>query len=507
MHAGLDPRTPVVIGGGQLNQRVDRGEPALEPVDLLAEALRKAAVDTGAPDPHAVLAAADTIAVVNIISWRYRDPGSLVATRIGAQPKRTWYTVASGNAPQSLLNRAAQDIRDGVADLVVIGGAEAWRTRTATRRADAHARPEWTLEPENAAPSWTLGDDTPLLCANEMARGVMMPVQIYPLFESAIRAAAGRTIAEHDVHLSELWSRFSAVAARNPNAWIQHAYTPEEIRSTDGGNRMVGAPYRKLMNSNSAVEQGAGFIVCSAERAEALGVPTDRWVFPRSGADARDTPFVSNRPDLGRSPAIRATGRVALELAEIGVDDLAHVDLYSCFPSAVEVAAAELGLAGPDGRLDGRDLTVTGGLSFAGGPWNNYVSHSITTMVGVLRAEPGALGLVTGNGGFLTKHAMGVYSTTPPPDGFRWASPQTEVDAAGSVELCEAWDGPATVEAYTVMHSREGEPELGIVLARLADGRRAWGTSGEADDLTELLAVDAVGRAVALTSAGAFALT
>src|SRR4029077_19523522 len=118
-----------------------------------------------------------------------------------------------------------------------------------------------------------------------------------------------------------------------------------------------------------------------------------------AGTDAHDHYFVSNRDDLGGSPGMRIAGRRALELANVDADDLAHVDLYSCFPSAVEISAHELGL-GTD-----RPLTVTGGLSFAGGPWNNYVMHSIATMAERLREAPGARGLVTANGGFITKHA------------------------------------------------------------------------------------------------------
>ncbi len=191
------------------------------------------------------------------------------------------------------------------------------------------------------------------------------------------------------------------------------------------------------MNSNNAVEQGAGLVICSAERAASSGVPRDRWVFLHSGADAHDTDFVSNRVDLHSSPAIGAVGRHVLGHAGIGVDDVAHVDLYSCFPSAVQVAAAEIGLG-----LE-RQLTVTGGMSFAGGPWNNYVTHAIATMADVLRSDPGSRGLVTANGGFLTKHAAGIYSTEPPPSGaFRSAEPQEEVDAAGGRELAETIRGP-----------------------------------------------------------------
>jgi acetyl-CoA C-acetyltransferase len=263
---------------------------------------------------------------------------------------------------------------------------------------------------------------------------------------------------------------------------------------------MIGSPYTKLMNSNNAVEQGAGVILCSAERATALGVPRDRWVFPHSGTDTHDHYFVSNRDSLGASPAMRIGGTAALQLAGVGVDDLAHVDLYSCFPSAVEIAATEIGLS-----LD-RPLTVTGGLSFAGGPWNNYVMHSIATMADVLRADPGSVGLVTANGGFITKHAFGVYSTEPPAQPFQHAEPQAEVDALPRRELCEEPDGAASVETWTVMHDRDGSPETGILAALLDDGRRAWGTTTEPAVVKAMSTEDLAGRRATLRADGSFDL-
>jgi acetyl-CoA C-acetyltransferase len=219
-------------------------------------------------------------------------------------------------------------------------------------------------------------------------------------------------------------------------------------------------------------------------------------VFPWAGSDAHDHEFVSNRADLASSPAIRLAGRACLDLAGVGLDDLAHVDVYSCFPSAVQVAARELGLA-----LD-RPLTVTGGLSFAGGPWNNYVTHAIATMVEQLRAEPGAIGLCTANGGFLTKHAFGVYSTLPPANPFRHGNPQAEVDALPSREACESFDGVVTVEASTVMHDRQGEPETAFVSTLLDGGQRAWGTSHDADVMKACLTDEVAGRTAHLSADG-----
>jgi acetyl-CoA C-acetyltransferase len=225
-------------------------------------------------------------------------------------------------------------------------------------------------------------------------------------------------------------------------------------------------------------------------------VHEDRWVFPHAGTDAHDHTFVSNRDDLRSSPAIRLAGKRVYELAGIGVDDLAFVDLYSCFPSAVQVAAAELGLG-----LD-RPLTVTGGMSFAGGPWNDYVTHAIATMLPLLREEPSAWGLCTANGGYLTKHALGVYAARPPASGFRWESVQDAVDALPAREAAEGYAGAVTVEAYTVVHERDGRPGTAFAACLTGEGARAWGTSTEPELLRAMTEEELAGRAADLDGDG-----
>jgi acetyl-CoA C-acetyltransferase len=466
-------------------------------VDLIVGALRRAADDTGST--RDALVTADSVWIVQMLSWRYADPGALVAERIGASPRDTAVTPMGGNEPQRLLNQACRDIAAGQRDLVLIGGAEAWRSRT------AHGGKElgWTPLADGAPLARRTGDEMVMGHPAEIARQIMMPTQVYPLFEQALRHAAGRSVDDHLVHLGELWSRFSEIAAANPHAWLQTALTPDEVRTPSPTNRWIWWPYTKVMNSNNAVEQGAGVIVASAERAEALGVPRDRWVFPLAGAEAHDHYAVSHRADLRSSPAIRLAGRSLFSLSGLGPDDIAHVDLYSCFPSAVQLGAVELGLG-----LD-RDLTVTGGLSFAGGPWNNYVSHSIAAMLGVLRDDPGSIGLVTANGGFVTKHALTLYSTEPPAGGFRWESPQDAVDALPRREVVEQVDEGLSgeIESWVVGHDRDGRAERAIASVLLDDGRRAWADSTQTDTLAELVSgADQIGRSVKLSPEGALLL-
>ncbi|QGG94591.1 acetyl-CoA acetyltransferase [Actinomarinicola tropica] len=483
-HAGLDPRTPVIVGVGQVDLSNQESPPsASDPLELMAEAIRRAGTDAAC---DRLVASIESIRVVSILSARHPDPGRLVADRLGIHPADTALSPMGGNSPQSLVSSAALDIAAGRADTVVVTGAEPWRTRQAARRSGVEL--DWTPVDPDQAPARATGDDLDMSHPAELAHGIAMPVQVYPIFETALRSAAGHEPAEHLDRIAALWARFSDVAATNPYAAVRHRFTAAEIATPGPDNRWIGYPYTKWLVSNDRVDQSAAVVLCSVERAESLGVPRDRWVFPLAGTDTAEA-LVSRRRDLHRSPAIRVGGRRCLELAGVDVDDVAHLDLYSCFPSAVQIAADELGIG-----LD-RQLTVTGGLTFAGGPWNDYVTHSIAAMVGVLREDPGSLGLVTANGGLISKHAFGLYSTEPPAGGFRHDRPQDAVDAEPGRDAVVEHEGEVTVEAYTVMHGRDGEPTQAIAACLLPDGRRTWATSSDAALMATFVDSEACGRA------------
>jgi acetyl-CoA C-acetyltransferase len=489
------PRTAVIVGVGQAGQRADDLHAALEPIDLLARAARSAEADSGT----AVLARVDTVAVVSIISWHYPDPGALLARRLGLERvRRTVTSTVGGNSPQLLVNTLVPEVEDGRADVVLLGGAECVYTRWRARR-EPRTSLDWTTSDDPPCPV-VIGDDRAGSSADELAHGAAAPTQVYPLFETALRARAGRSVDEHQVAVSELWARFSAVAAGNPHAWSRQAWTPEELRTATPDNRVVSFPYLKRMCANIDVDQAAALVLCSYETARAAGVPDDRLVFPRSGAEAHDHFFVTQRERLDASPALGAVGRAALAAAGVGVDDVARFDLYSCFPSAVEVAMRELGLAG-EAAGDRRPLTVTGGLAFAGGPANDYPTHAVAAMVDACRRDPGSVGFVNAIGWYITKHAVGCYSTTPPGDGFGRVDPvetQRAVDARPGREPAGSYEGPATVEATSVGYERDGTPSLAIVSTLTPDGRRALANSRDAAVLADMSAEAWEGRAVTL---------
>ncbi|OOL33286.1 acetyl-CoA acetyltransferase [Rhodococcus rhodochrous] len=491
----LDPRTPILVGTGQVDERGG----GVEPVDLMVRAAREAAADAGSAR---LLELVDSVRVVGLLSWRYRDPGALVGERIGASVRHTGYSGNGGSTPQVLVNGAAEDIAAGRADVVLIGGAESWRTRMKLRA--QKQRPEWSVQDESVPAAEIMVTDVPMADESERRIGLDRPSYVYPLFEQALRVSAGRSLEEHREFIGGLWSRFSKIAATNPNAWVQREYTAAEIATPSPENRMISTPYTKLLNSNNMVDQGAVLLMCSVETAARLGIPRENWVFPQSGTESHDTYAIAERGALDGSPAIRIAGARALELAGIGLDDVAHVDVYSCFPSAVQVAANELGLALDD---PGRPLTVTGGLTFGGGPWNNYVSHSIATMAKRVRESPGSYGLVTANSGYLTKHAMGVYRTEPPAGGFRRLDVQAEVAGQPTTVALMSYAGTASAESWTVVYGRDGSPERGFLAARTAAGERTLAATTDAEDLARLTEGDVAGQHVSIAEDGQFHFT
>jgi len=237
--------------------------------------------------------------------------------------------------------------------------------------------------------------------------------------------------------------------------------------TVNGSNRWIGFPYPKLMNAHAYIDQSAAVVMTSVATARELGVPRERWVFLHGCADAHDHWFVSERIDLNSSPAIRAASRQALAMAGKTLADIEVIDLYSCFASAVQIGCQEIGLA----EDDPRGLTITGGLPYFGGPGNNYVTHSISEMLRRLHARPGAFGLVTANGNYVTKHSFGVYSTTPPSGPWQRESPdvlQAQMDALPKAPFTATPHGDALIETYTVMHGKDG-PEFAVVFGRLSD--------------------------------------
>jgi acetyl-CoA C-acetyltransferase len=493
-----DERTPILVGCGQITQREADPMRAGSPMELTAEASRLAAEDSGAG--QALLNDLDTVVVLRSFSdtsWRfacpfgrYANPPKSLAARLDAGAvRRHIYTYPGGNMPQWCINRLFEEITRGESRATLIAGGEALSTQKAAQRAGLQL--DWNEESDVEPMPW--GVKTRGWNDAEDRHGMAGAIFAYPLFENGIRALHGRTIDEHLMAMGELFSRFAAVAANNPLADRRDGYSAEDIATVGPSNPYIGFPYTKLMNSNAFIDQSAAVILTSVAHARSLGIPESKWVYLHGCADAYDQWYISDRQNYHSSPAMRIVAREALEMAEATVDDMRHFDLYSCFPSAVEIASREMGISTDDPR----GLTVTGGLAYFGGPGNNYVTHSIAEMMTKLRARPGERGMVTANGNYVTKQSAGIYSTEAPSRPFAPRAPseyQPEIDALKGPEVVDVANGPAHIETYTVMHDRKG-PTYAIVFGRLGDGRRFIANTPKSPDLLSDMTVnDYIGR-------------
>lgn len=472
-------RLPVIVGVGFADQRCDDPREAREPFDLMLDAVKAAGEDAVSPS---LLSQADAIYVVQG-AWDYQDPGSALAAALQAPQAISILTEMSGSIINVAIHDACRAIASGEQDIAVITGAECGHTRGRLRKLGAPR--EWKTLP--GKPDRTLGEKLELAHPAEAAVGLLEAREMYPIFENALRHRDGLTINAHLDRLGRLAEAFSRVAVDNPHAAIRELKTASEIATPGPGNRAISFPYTLLLNSNSRVDQGGALILCSQATARRLGVPADRWVYPLAGTEAYDTVFLSERDSLSESAGIRFAGEKLYELAGVGPDELDHVDLYSCFQSAVQVAARELGLPEDQPR------TVTGGMTFAGGPLNCYVIRSTATMVERLRAQRGDRGLVTGNGGLLSKHALTLYSTEPPPNGFQFANVQKRVDQVPHRKVSPEWTGESEIESYTVMYE-QGEPDRAYVACRLPDQSRGWALSRDRDLLIAMTREEFCGR-------------
>lgn len=472
----INPRQPVLVGLGTTN------EPG--PVaDLMTEAVRRAAVDAGAPE---LLGSIDRV-VYTQGSWTLTDPGRTVARRIGAGRART-VLAEVGVSQQEVVNDALDAVRAATCSAVVVVGAEAraWERGGGVEPDDEPASPDEVLRrpPDFIAPI-------------EIAAGLAWPVvQQYALIENALAAAEGLSSQIQREQIAALWSRFNEVATRNPDAAFGAPRSALEIATPGPGNRPLAYPYNLRHSTQWTVDQSSALVICSAEFAEQMEIPRDRWLFPHVALHCSDAVTLTARKRLQAWPAMGVLGRKAEAHLGVALRELQLAEVYSCFPSAVRVQQRELGLD-PSGTP-----TLTGGMAFSGGPFNHYVLQSLAAMGRRLREQPAQLGLVTTVSGMLSKPGLAVWSASPPRQGTLLTDLAAEARAA--TEVLPVVDEPpasetvATVASFTVTYGgADGvEPVRTAVVADLPDGVRTAATCEDAQTARLAVAEGLAGRTV-----------
>lgn len=455
-------RAPVLVGIGTVARHEEDYRRALEPMDLMLEAVAAAGADAGAPT---VLGAVQYIGVPQG-RWNYRNPAGEIAAAIGADAVTTVLTTV-GVLQQTLIGAACASIARGDIDTALIVGADAGYRLLRAQIAGATL----TDREQHDDPDLVLAPAEELRHPVELRAGMKMPVGLYAIMESALRARSGLTIAQHRDRLAELGEQFSEVASGNPHAWHRKPLTAAQIRDASARNPMQAFPYTRNHCSTWNVDQAAALLFCSSRRAKELGINESKCIYAVASTESNHMVPVAARADLTTCCGAEVAGRAALAAADLSAQQLDLVDLYSCFPLAVEQYAAALDLP-----LN-RNLTVTGGMPFAGGPYNNYLLQATCRVAELLREGRGRSALISCVSGVLTKQAYGVWSRAPGPHGFVQADVTDEV--AKQVEVLEVladYSGAAKIAGYTVLHGRDQKPRS-VALMDTPHGKRALCTS------------------------------
>jgi acetyl-CoA C-acetyltransferase len=474
---------PVIVGVGQslVRELSMSPEELPSPTSLAVEACQTALLDTGIGKLEKHI---DCVAVVRLIAdsiasrpspiGRCDNLPRSISQKIGANPVHAIYSVVGGQAPQQLVNEACQRIVLNQSEVVLLTGAEAiGASRHAIRRG---LDLDWSEQVEGEQEDRGIGAE--LSSTYEVTNGMGFPPQVYGAFEKAWGYERGLSKAENRLRMSQLFERFAEVASNHPYAQFPLPRDASFLATPSHDNYDVADPYLKWHVAQDAVNQGAAVILTSVGKARELGISSDRWVFPLAGADAQDK-MVSVRQSLTRSDAMAAVLEQTMHLGKTNIGDIEHLDLYSCFPCAVQFACDAMGL-----DSFSRQLTQTGGLPFFGGAGNNYSMHAIASMVETLRADPGSTGLVLANGGYLSKESTGLYSTAP---NLNWqpvdnTALQARIDDLPEVPIVDASAG-AVIESYSVVYNK-AKPFLGYAFCRTSDGGRFLARTVTNDEIT-----------------------
>jgi len=459
----------------------------------MESALRSAGDDCGVQ----LLSSLDELIIPRGL-WRHVDPGRQIAERVGAPNART-VSAEIGILQQAAINRACDEVSSGRARIVaVLGGESKWREQQASRAGIDLARPADLDGPgsDGSVPDIVLEPDGELWWQAEADRGLLMPVEHYAMCEQALRMAEGQSIADHAVELDVRTEIFHSVADANPAAW-PHRLDPGPDHPA------LAVPYRKNHPSQWNVDQAAALIITTLGLVEELGIDRDRCVFPLAGVEANQLVPVSARAQMGRSQGFEEAFSAAFDVSGLSVDDLAHIDCYSCFPIAVRAQARALGISDTDAS---RPLTITGGMAFAGGPLNNYVLQAMVRLVELVRRDQ-APAMSTSVSGMLNKQGAGIWGPTPSAEPYRTIDVTEATTAATGLKALDASaTGPAEIASWTVVH-QGGEPRRLIAICDTTNGRRAVAATERVDEVRLATEQDLARQPVELVPDGGLRLT
>ena len=483
-HKTIGSRTPIIIGVGQVLESVPEDLlTSSSHADLAAKAAMEAIKDAEVDD---LIKQIDVIAGVKTFSdsspmhqaktGRTNNFPRSIAERIGADTVYAIYDSVGGDSPQKLVSEMAEKLSHGQHEMALLVGGEAIANAKASTK--QKIKLDWSEDISGQLENrGRLGKH--IITAEETKHMVMMPMQFYALMENALRRELDQDLNSYTQEIGEDLAALSKIAAQNPYAVDRQEYDSSAITEITERNPLIIAPYTKKMIAKDRVNQGAAVLMTTVGKAKALGIDQSKWIYLHSYSYVSEEVLLK-RKSIGKSKAMELAIKGAMSNCNIDATGLKHLDMYSCFPIVIREAKRILNLD----KDDPRQLTVTGGLPFFGGPGNNYSMHAIASMVEKLRADHSSYGLVYANGGWMSKHAVGIYSATAPSGEWKACNSenlQQEVDDQHHPEICRRPNGEAILETYTI-HYFKGFPMKAIVIGRMKNNdQRFYATTSMAD--------------------------
>jgi acetyl-CoA C-acetyltransferase len=462
----FDASAPVIVGVGEASRKTVSGEwPS--PTQFAGAAIMAALADCGMGS--AMGAAIDCVATTRTfedsgVSFGTGSPDNVpeaYAKAGGITAKRYIYADIGGQSSQALVTQIACVLKRGEIRAAIIAGAEANGTAKRARR-------------EGVALNWRISSDTPfedqrsdfpILSRAEIRNGIVSMPLAYSLIETARMMDAGLGRTAYLDSMTRLWSAFSGKSLTRDHAQFARVWSAAALNEEGDGNYPLTDIYRRWMVAQDAVDMGAAIVMTTAGAALDWGIAPDKMVWLAGAANASEPPL-SERRTIAGSDALDFAIAAALEQAGVVARDLGPVDIYSCFPCAVSAAIDAMN---DPARALG-DYTLTGGLSFFGGPGNGYSLHGLVAMVQALRSDGTRPAMVMANGGVMSKQAVGIYTATQPSNP--WAGEAATGYVPTPLERDDAPRGKAKVLSAVRPVSKDGMGDATLVL-EMADGRRA----------------------------------
>ena len=479
---------PVLVAVAAVQQKQINLAKAKEPIALMIDAVNAALKDSQAPT---IAKQIDHICVPKGM-WQYTNPAALIAEAIGANNAVTEFC-DFGILQQTNLGQACQKIAASDIEVALVVGGEAKYRQLQAMIQNVEVS---ETQQHDSQPDSFLQPEAELWSEIESKAGLGMPVGYYALIESAICHQQGISMDQHRDNIASHYARFSEIAASNPDGWAESALTAETIRNAGDKNAMLAFPYAKHHNSQWNVDQACALLFCSVSKAREYGIPESQWIFPLASTESNQIINVSQRPNLGQSKAAEMAGQRALNIAGLTIEEIDFIDLYSCFPSAVNLNIQALNIP------EDRDLTVTGAMPYGGGPLNNYCLQATVKLAQLLRQKPGSYAIASCVSGMFTKQGYGIWSSAGYSNAFIFDDVSDELnEQQQALELIEPQAGTVEIVAATVLFEKNQAQKL-VIISQYPEGQRSVSYSVNADHIAQSLASNLVGKQAHINQLG-----